>query len=291
MSWYSRYLSVSGKPLDMVSDKVLSEIKNKIRRLNYDKPVASVVVIAHNEETTLLSCLWSLSENICNFPIEIIGVDNNSTDRTREVFDAVGVKCFWEEKKSCGYARQCGLNHAKGNYYLSIDSDILYPKQYIQTMVDHLRKPGISAVSSRYNYIPDNRHRRFSLKVYEFLREAHVFCQSFQRPELSVRGGVFAYKTEYGRRVGYRVDIITGEDGSMALGLKEYGKVRLIYNQKARAVTYISRASRKESLSKNLLNGILKSIRSPGRYFVKKSVYKDKPSNLINAVKNSDFPD
>lgn len=290
MSWYSKYLSVIGKPIATVSPQILSEIQNNIQQLSWnDHPLASIVVIAHNEEHTLLSCLWSLSDNICDFPIEIIGVDNNSTDSTPNIFDAAGIRWFWEKNKSCGYARQCGLTNARGKYYLSIDSDILYPRAYIQTMVNHLRKPGIVAISSRYNYIPDNRHGRFTLKIYEMLRDTNLFLQSFQRPELSVRGGVFAYNLKYGRAVGYRVDIIAGEDGSMALGLKRYGKVIFIYRRKARAATFIDRGNSKERLFKNFLAGVLKSLKSPWRYFIKKRAYEDKPFNLIRTTENCDL--
>lgn len=286
MKWYAQYLSVFGKPLDRVSEETLSIIRNNIRqKRSDDRPLVTVAVIAHNEETTMLSCLWSLSENICDFPIEIIGVDNNSTDRTKDVFASVGIRCFWEEKKSCGYARQCGLDHAKGKYFLSIDSDMLYPKSYIQTMVKHLRESGTVAVSSRYDYIPDKNHNRLLLTIYECLRDMNIFFQAFQRPEISVRGAVLGYVTKYGRQVGYRVDIIAGEDGSMALGLKNYGRIKLIYGRKARAVTYIVRGNAAENLYRNFFRGVVKSIKNPLRYFTKKSKYEDRPSNKINQLK------
>jgi glycosyltransferase involved in cell wall biosynthesis len=244
--------------------------------------VASIVVIAHNEENTLLSCLWSLSENICDFPIEIIGVNNNSTDRTAEIFDALGVPWFWEERKSCGYARQCGLNHARGKYYISIDSDILYPPKYVQTMVDCLREPGIVAVSSRYSYIPDKKHSKVALTIYEFLRDKHIFLQSINRPEISVRGGVLAYDKELGLRVGYRVEIKVGEDGSMALGLKKYGRIKLINDRKARAMTFTRTLDAKGSIFYNLKAAALRYLKSPSRYFIKKEKYDDVESNLLN---------
>lgn len=40
-------------------------------------------------EKHLLACLWSLSEMQCKYPVEIIGVDNESKDRTAEIFQAV----------------------------------------------------------------------------------------------------------------------------------------------------------------------------------------------------------
>jgi len=173
------------------------------------------VVIAHNEETRLLSCLWSLCDTICNYPVEVIGVNNNSSDRTGDVFKAVGLRTFYEEQKSCGYARRCGLNNARGKYYICIDADTMYPPAYLQIMISTLEKPGIAGASALWSFIPDKEHPWLGLKLYEFLRDIHIRTIYLKRPEQGVRGMVFAYVIEYGRKVGYRVHIIRGEDGAM----------------------------------------------------------------------------
>ena len=60
---------------------------------------------------------------------------------------------FTETQHSCGFARLCGLNHARGKYHINIDSDTMYPAKYVETMVDALEKPGVVAVSSLWSYI------------------------------------------------------------------------------------------------------------------------------------------
>lgn len=77
-------------------------------------------------------------------------------------------------------------------------------------MVDALERPGIVAVSSLWSYIPDKEHSWVGLKIYEFIRDIHLWIQSIKRPELSVRGLVFAYRTDYARQVGIRTDIRRG---------------------------------------------------------------------------------
>lgn len=282
MSWYNKYLSVFEKPFSEVSQEVISEVKNKLERQQSDSPIASVVVIAHNEETRLLSCLWSLAENKCQYPIEIIGVNNNSVDRTEEVFRAVGITPFFEEKKSCGYARRCGLMQAKGKYYICIDSDTMYPPQYIQTMIDQLEKPGIVGVSALWSFIPDKDHSSIGLYFYEFLRDIYIRLLYIKRPERGVRGMVFAYIAEYGRKVGYRVELIRGEDGSMALGLKQYGKIKLVTSRKARAVTASNTLNADGSLWNSFKVRAIKALKNPAFYFTKQNKKpKDDPSNLI----------
>jgi hypothetical protein len=102
----------------------------------------------------------------------------------------------------------------------------MYPPKYVETLVSELENPYVVAVSSLWSYIPDKNHSWIGLTIYELLRDTYLFFQSFKRPELSVRGLVFAYNVEYGKKVGYRVDIIRGEDGSMAYGLLKYGKIK-----------------------------------------------------------------
>lgn len=281
MAWYSKYLSVYEKPFSEAPEETISEISLKLKRLNCDNPLVSVVVIAHNEEKRLLSCLWSLSETTCKYPLEIIGINNNSTDKTADIFEAVGLTYYLELQKSCGYARRCGLEHAKGKYYICIDSDTMYPPQYIETLVEELRKPQIVAVSSLWSYIPDKNHPWLGVKLYEIFRDIHLFIQSFKRPELSVRGLVFAYKIEFGRKVGYRVDIKRGEDGSMALGLKKYGKIAFVRKRKARAVTGYGTVSADGSFFNSFKVRFIKALKGIDSCLIKKTDYTDEDSNII----------
>ena len=281
MTWYKKYLSVYEKPLQEAPQEVIQEIKTKINKLQSDTPLVSVVVIAYNEEKHLLANLWSLSDSVCKYPIEIIGVDNDSKDRTAEIFKMTSVPYFTEYQHSCGYARRCGLNHARGKYYICIDSDTMYPPKYVETLVKVLEKPGIVAVSSLWSYIPDKQHPWLGVKIYEFIRDSYLFLQSFKRPELSVRGLVFAYNIEYGRKVGYRVDIIRGEDGSMAGHLKKYGKIHFLHPRKARAVTGYGTVGNDGSFFNSFKVRAIKAFKNIETLFTKKEGYEDEESNLI----------
>lgn len=281
MAWYKKYLSVYEKPFSDAPKETIELVRNNISRLQSEQPLVSVVVIAYNEERHLLANLWSLSDMRCKYPVEIIGVDNDSADRTAEIFQATGVPYYTELQHSCGYARRCGLEHIRGKYYICIDSDTLYPPRYVETLVNKLEQKGVVAVSSLWSYIPDKEHSWLGLKLYELLRDTHLFLQSFKRPELSVRGLVFAYNAEYGKKVGYRVDIIRGEDGSMALGLKKYGKICFIRSRKARAITGYGTVGADGSLLNSFKVRAVKSLKSISNLFTCKEVYQDDESNLI----------
>ena len=158
MKWYEPYLSVYEKPFEEAPAPIIEEVKEKIARLQSDQPLVTVSVIGYNEEKHLLACLWSLSNTECKYPIEIIGVDNDSKDRTAEIFQKLGVPYYTETRHSCGWARSCGLAHAKGKYHINIDSDTMYPPKYVETMVDALEKKNVVGASSLWSYIPDKEH-------------------------------------------------------------------------------------------------------------------------------------
>ena len=281
MKWYNKYLSVYNTSLSSTYGEIINEVRNNISNLQSKNPLVTVSVIAYNEEKHLLGCLWSLSEMKCKYPIEIIGVNNDSKDKTEDIFKAVGLPYYNEYQHSCGYARKCGLEHAKGKFHINIDADTLYPPKYVEIMVDSLIKPGVVAACSLWSYIPDKDHSWIGLKLYEFTRDCYLFLQSFKRPELSVRGLVFAYHTEYAKEVGIRVDIKRGEDGSLALGLKKYGKITFVRKSAARAVTGYGTVGIDGSLYNSFKVRAIKSLKNIFSVFSAKKEYNDEDSNLI----------
>ncbi len=280
-NWYDKYLSIYGKSLDDIPDTVLDKIKVNLSKQQSETPIASVVVIAYNEERRLPACLWSLSELQTKYPIEILGVNNNSKDRTEEVYQRLGVPYFNEQKQSPGFARQCGLDNAKGKYHFCIDADTFYPHLYIDLMMFKLMKPNVSCVSSFWSFFPDEKHSAFGLYLFELARDIFLYIQHFKRPELCVRGMVFAFNADYARKVKIRTDIRRGEDGSLALSLKPYGKIAFLYNRMARPVTGYGTIG-SQSLWQSFVQHVKIQGKGLSRIFFKKDYYEDSDDNLVN---------
>lgn len=282
MKWYTKYLQVYEQPFASAPKETVDFVKAKLRKLSEnEQPLASVILICYNEEKRLLSCLWSLCDNECSFPIEILAVNNNSSDQTENVLQQLGVTYFNEPKKGPGYARQCGLDRAKGKYHICIDTDTIYPPHYIKTHIRQLMKPGVACTFSLWSFIPNKQHSSVGLWYYEVLRDIYLRLQAIQRPELCVRGMTFGFNTELGRRFGFRTDIIRGEDGSLALAMKPYGKLVFIRSRKARAMTGYGTLNNDGSLFNSFKVRLVKAIKGVGGIFTKKSEYKDEESNLI----------
>ena len=281
MKWYTKYLSTYNKPFAQAPQSVIKRVKDKLRQFENDDPLVSVVAIAHNEEKRILSCLWSLCENRQDFPIEILVINNHSTDHTEEVLKELGTTYFNEPRKGPGFARQCGLNHARGKYHICIDADTLYPPRYISTMVQALQKKNVAGAYALWSFLPDEQYSHTGLVFYETLRDLYLRIQSLNRPELNVRGMVFAFHTETARREGFRTDILRGEDGSLALALKKYGRLKFITSRKARAVTGYGTVSADGSLMNSFKKRAVKGLKHFTSLFYSKSRYKDEDSNLI----------
>ena len=109
-------------------------------------------------------------------------------------------------------------------------------------------------------------------------RDLFLWIQHFKRPELSVRGLVFAYNADYGRQEPYRVDIIRGEDGSMALAMKKYGKIEFVYDKRCRVITGYG-GLKEKSILKAMWNRL--KFYGVSRLFSKTDHYEDAPDNFL----------
>ena len=278
--WYEKYLSIYGKSFNGIPDNILDQISVQLASKQSIEPLVSVVVIAYNEERRLAACLWSLSELQSKYPLEIIGVNNNSKDRTEEVYKRLGLPYFNESKQSPGFARQCGLNHAKGKYHFCIDADTFYPPKYVDLMMMKLQNPNVSCVSAFWSFYPDEKHSAIGLFCFELIRDMFLFIQHFKRPELCVRGMVFSFNADYARQVKIRTDIRRGEDGSLALSLKKYGKIAFLYNRRARPVTGYGTLNN-DTLCKSFIHHVRIQIKGISRIFYSIDRYQDRNENLL----------
>jgi glycosyltransferase involved in cell wall biosynthesis len=100
--------------------------------------LVSVIIPTKNSSSTIVSCLDSV-KNQTYLHTEIIVVDGNSTDGTREYCEKSNVKVLNSDWKLLG-ARYIGLQESLGKYILTIDSDHVLEKKCIQTCLDMMGK-------------------------------------------------------------------------------------------------------------------------------------------------------
>ena len=117
----------------------------------------SVVIPCFNEEEGIAHVL----QNMPDYVDETIVVDNNSTDGTAEVAEALGARVIHESRKGYGSAYQAGLPAATGDIVATVDGDGTYPAEAIAPLIDELLANGLDFISaSRFPMQDPNAMRR-----------------------------------------------------------------------------------------------------------------------------------
>ncbi len=243
----------SNRNFNELSEAELHDLRSRISKFQDDDPLVSVVIPAWNEANHIFQALSSLASSSSKHKIEIVVINNNSTDNTQEVLDNLGVRNYFEAKQGTSHARQCGLDHAKGKYHLCADSDTLYPPRWIDLMIKPmLKNKNITGVYGRYAFIPPEGISRLSMWTYERIVGILVRIRRKNREYLNVMGFTMGLVAEVGRtNGGFKVKNVRvfqntkdskyfteeSEDGTMALNLKKKGRLKLVTNPKAVVIT------------------------------------------------------
>ena len=88
------------------------------------KPELSVVIPTKNEEANIATCIRAF--DAVRARVEIVVVDNFSTDRTREIAAALGARVFTQGPERCAQ-RNRGWREATGAVILFVDADMILP--------------------------------------------------------------------------------------------------------------------------------------------------------------------
>ena len=117
------------------------------------RPRFTVVVPAHNEEASLGATLRSLAEQDFAGPVEVVVVDNASTDGTAGVAEAYGARVVAEPRRGVCRARQRGTDAARGEVVVSTDADTVHPHDWLRRIDERLReRPDAVAVAGPCRY-------------------------------------------------------------------------------------------------------------------------------------------
>lgn len=251
-SWVKNILQ---KPLNIkqYSDAEIADLKKKLSKLSSTNPLVSVVIPAWNEELGILHTLISLANTDTKYEVELLIIDNNSTDGTSGLLKSLGIKTFLETKQGVGHARTCGLHQAKGKYILTGDSDTLYPAGWITAMTDGmLNDPQVYCVHGSYSFLPSDSTPRWQYAFYEVLSSFIIKKKEKTQPFLNTLGFNCGFIRQNGIDVnGYDIETQrtfrgaagvseenATEDGMMALRLMQSGgKIKAIDENEARVWT------------------------------------------------------
>jgi len=112
----------------------------------------SVVITTRNEEANIANCIHAFD----GFPaVEVIVVDNASTDRTKEIATSLGAKVLDKGPERCAQ-RNFGWRNAKGDWVVVIDADMILPRETVEEILGIAAVPISDSAPAAY-WIPEVR--------------------------------------------------------------------------------------------------------------------------------------
>lgn len=151
-----------------------ASVADENNRANMEKPndyKLSVVIPAYNAQKFISRCISSaLASDLKD--IEVIAVDDGSTDETKDILSWYEnmypqfFKKIFKENGGAAEARNYGIMESKGHYIAFIDSDDMIRPDAYSTMYDSLQKTGADiAIGRLYKVDNDKYYVRHTLPL------------------------------------------------------------------------------------------------------------------------------
>ncbi|MFI6280228.1 glycosyltransferase [Streptomyces sp. NPDC050988] len=222
-----------------------------VRRLERSRPGApwlrevtepvSVLVPAYNEEAGIESTVRSLLAS--DYPqLQIIVVDDGSTDRTAELAEGVGdprVLVVRQPNAGKAAALNTGLAHTSHDIVIMVDADTVFEPDAIHHLVQPLAHPAVGAVSGNTKV----GNRRGLLAKWQHLEYCFGFNLDRRMFEVlecmtTVPGAIGAFRRDAILGVGGVSDDTLAEDTDLTMALWRAGW-RVLYEESAIAWTEV----------------------------------------------------
>ncbi|GAA4449358.1 glycosyltransferase family A protein [Nibrella saemangeumensis] len=216
------------------------DLRTRLAQFRVDDPEVSIVVPAYNEEKKILNLLSSLAGQQTRYRTELIIANNNSRDQTQALLDACGVRSVLVTQQGIGFARQAGLEAAKGRYVVNADCDCMYPPGWLDALVKPLANPAIVCTYGTYSFLPSAVNPRWALLLHETAASVVFAWRRWKGWEcVNVMGFNFAFRRQDALEVGgFNTNFKRGftndnndeasEDGWMAMTLQAKGKLKRV---------------------------------------------------------------
>jgi glycosyltransferase involved in cell wall biosynthesis len=177
-----------------------------------NQPKVSIIVPTYNSSATLGECLQSIKEQTYT-NIEIIVVDNNSKDDTKEVAKKFTSKVFNKGPERCTQ-RNYGVEQSTGKYVAIIDSDMNLSKEVMTQCVEQMQHKGIVGV-----VIPEESFGK------GFWAQCKKLERSFYVGVSWMEAARFFKKSDFTKIGGYDEDMVSGEDWDFSQRMQKHGTI------------------------------------------------------------------
>ena len=104
----------------------------------------SIIVPVYNRPEEVRELLESLQAQNFTEDFEVVIVEDGSTESSEEIVNSfrenLQISYYFKENSGPGDSRNYGMQQAKGNYFIVLDSDCILPKQYLSEVDKELKK-------------------------------------------------------------------------------------------------------------------------------------------------------
>ena len=141
-------------------------------------PLISVVIPVYNTAKYVTESIESAFAQTYS-PIEVIAVDDGSTDSSLEVLESYGdrIQIIQQENQGCGAARNAGNAIARGEFVAALDSDDVWlPDKLERQMALMARCPDLDVIFGR-GMVMDKHGHDLSIPIPSAIPDSLQLCQ------------------------------------------------------------------------------------------------------------------
>jgi cellulose synthase/poly-beta-1,6-N-acetylglucosamine synthase-like glycosyltransferase len=230
----------------------ISKISKKAHSLNNNyTPQVTLLITAYDEEKIIRRKIEnSLELDYPKDKVEIIVVDDGSTDRTRDIvreYGKFGVKLIEQSpRKGKASAINIGLKNAEGEVVIITDANSMFHKDAVKKLVRHFSDPKVGGVGGKYEPKTENTHIGLGNLMYwrleKFIREKESSIDSI----VGMNGNIMAIR----KGVIEKIDknLLT-EDFDITVSLRKKG-FRVLYEPEALSWKTAPKSLRDEIIQK-----------------------------------------
>jgi len=179
-------------------------------------PLVSVIITTKNEEPNIENCLKSIKQQSYS-NLEIIVVDNNSSDRTKEL----ALKCtdyVYDKGPERSAQRNYGMmEKSRGEYVMYVDADFVLEKKLVEECIEAIKRDNsLVGLYIPLRWVGNN----WIIKARGFEREFYdgtvLDATRFIKKDIFVRVN------------GFDERLFAGEDWDLDKRIKKYGQIGII---------------------------------------------------------------
>ncbi len=196
----------------------------------------SFVIPAYNEENYIQHCIEAILRDVRagKYDVEIIVVNNASTDRTAEVVSRYAeAKLVYEPVKGLTAARKAGYLASSGELIANVDADTKLPAGWIgKVLQEFSQNDDLVALSGPYVYYDLSKWHQLGVNIfYRIGYFTHLINHKFLKKGAMLQGGNFVLKRSAIEKMGgYNTEFVFyGEDTDIARRIQKVGEVKFTY--------------------------------------------------------------